>query len=494
MVDQAYNYGNGIQHYYYLQQSPSPSNVMTGASGAIAAMATSSGCGAVYASGSGHVLAGLPKIQVEAIRRVAGELALSKNFEFDHSKLCHGVDVNTSGATPWDFNRCDMGQFGDAGYQLCWGKWAISDVLGLKLRPSGDANNGVFMREGKCSNNIDLTEALCQTNGGTWNFAYCSDRSITTKAACTAPATWYAPCSVDGYLTQASCQANFGIWDSYFVKSTVNQWDLNFFESCALVDSSVKTALDAYNAAANANPSTLAQSHHDALLRSCRDALMASGTRLGKLDTEVALARNLAMRWEWMPTKAIACSGSNQTRDKVLNGLAASCMADASLNMFCDFSGNCMSSLRCNGSKEGGKCFKDGEFIGNIPGRMGFMDLKLRSGGAFELNELVQDRWNQWNFTKNKNETCESTRNMLVNSQKKADTEFVGVLKTTEKMECVVDTTAGTTTAAPGAAGTAGGNAGNSAQATNFDRAKMGDTLQKLRFRKCANLTCSEYP
>jgi hypothetical protein len=224
-----------------------------------------------------------------------------------------------------------------------------------------------------------------------------------------------------------------------------------------------------------------------------------AGNRLAKLNTEVALARGLAMRWEWMPTKAIACSASPAARAKVLNGLAASCMADASLNMFCDFSGNCMSSLRCNGSKASGKCFRDGEFVGNIPGRMGFMDLKLRSGGAFELNELVQDRWNQWNFSKNKNETCETTRNILANSQKKSDTEFVGVLKTTEKMECAVDETAATSTAGPaGSAGGAGagtpGSSGNQAQATNFDRAMMGDTLQKLRFRKCANLTCSEYP
>jgi hypothetical protein len=466
MVDQTYNYGSGVSHYYFLQQTPSPSNTM---STAISTMDASSGCGAVYPATGGHALAGLPKIQVEAIRRVAGELALSKNFEFDSSKLCHGVDVDSS----WDFNRCDSGKFGEAGYQLCWGQWAFSSVLGLAK------SGGVYTRDGQCADGTSDNEVSC-----------------TSKA----PNVWTVGtglCSNPSFITEASCITN-NTWTTALT-TTVNSWDMYFFESCAQVDSSVKTALDAYNTAANADPSTLTAAHQAKLVRSCRDALMAGGTTSAQLATEVSLARGLAMRWEWMPTKAIACSGSTDTRNKVLNGLAASCMADASLNMFCDFSGNCMSSLRCNGSKDGGKCFKDGEFIGNIPGRMGFMDLKLRTDGAFELNELVQDRWNQWNFTKNKNETCETTRNMLVNSQKKSDTEFEGMLKTTEKMDCVVDEKAGATGAAPGgAAGTVGtqgaAGAGGSAQATNFDRAKMGDTLQKLRFRKCADLTCSEYP
>lgn len=451
----------GSQSYSFLQQSPSPSKIM---SEAITTMASSSGCDSLY-SGT-HALAGVPKMQVESIRRVVSELALSKNFQYDREKICHGVD----GGASWDFNSCSSAAYGAAGYQLCWNHYQFSSTLGLTLESAGDFS-GSYKRPGRCSNAVVQTEIACAANAGTWGS--CSDGSTSD---------------------QTVCDASMASWQPTSLTTDVNQWDSYFFESCALIDSTVKAKFDSYNDDVKNNSGTLADSKA-ALVRACRDAVASGGSKAANLSKQIDLARSLAMSWEWMPTKAIACSASAVTRNKLLDGLDASCMADASLNMFCDYSGNCMSSLRCNGSKEGGKCFKDGEFIGNIPGRLGFMDLKLRSGGAFELNELVQDRWNQWSTTENKNEICEATRNILVNSQKKSASEFIGVFKTTEKMECKVDENASDTPAVNNGGNNGGTAAGtdNNAQATNFDRAKMGDTLQKLRFRKCSGPSCSEY-
>ncbi len=450
-VTQSYGDSNS---YSWLQQSAAPSDTLTGSGGAIDLMADASGCGAPYSSGP---LANIPEIQLESMRRVALEFSLSRNYQFDKDYLCHGVDTEDS----WNFNQCDSIGYGEAGYQLCWETWNFSSQLGL----SKSNTTGTFFQG--CTNPTDLTQTDCENNAGQWN-----------------------------YNTQTT---------------SISNWDAFFYESCANLDGTVKTAFDTW-AADSSN-----QTNIDGLVNACRDFLTTGGSNAINLDRQKALMKQVAMRYEWMPAKALACSApSTAAQTKILAGIENSCMADASLNMFCDYNGNCMSSLRCNGSGEGGKCYKDGEFIGLIPGRLGSMDVKLRTSGAFELSETVQDRWTQWSTTENKEETCDATRTIVLNSQKKNDDEFKAIYKTSEKMDCETKETgtcsddsyktkaecqanAATWTesqssvGAGAAAGTQTTGGGGGAQATKFERATMGDMLFNLKLRRCADSSCSEY-
>ncbi|MEZ4743614.1 MAG: hypothetical protein R3B45_14410 [Bdellovibrionota bacterium] len=541
----------------WLQQSAAPSDVM---SDAINALKDANGCSPLY-SGS-NVLAGLPEVQIESVRRVALELSLSKNYRFDTANLCHGVET----AASWTFNRCNNMSYGDNGYQLCWENYNFQSKLGMSqdytagsyyngcsnpaysdqascTNPANDSQSTWYLSGFSCSNSMYYDKFGCENSGATWqaqyqcsdgfssnetdclasttpnqwnSSGYCSDSSKLNAIDCHASkvtAVWNGSSCSNGYSTdQTSCEASLApvnTWTTNSGSSWISTWDSYFYEICAGFSDATNVA-SAYDDWMNAGKPESGYLVED-LVDSCRTYLN-SGTSAQKLAKQKNVAKQAAMRMEWMPTKAIACGApTTSIKDTLMNGLDQSCMADASLNMFCDYSGNCMSSLRCNGSGEGGKCYKDGSFVGNIPGRMGFMNLKLRSGGAFELSETKEDRWKQWNITDNKEEICDATRTMVLNSKKVGNDEFNSVFKTTEKMECVskeMGTCSDTTYTSKAECESNSGNwteisntannstsqqGSNSASATNFDRAGMGDLLKKLTFKRCADTSCSEY-
>ena len=133
------SYGSGSS-YSYLQQHIAGSDVR---STAVSQMDGASGCDATYASDSGHILAGIPKIQIESIRRIAMELALSKNYKFDESTLCEAYEPANEATF---FSSCDSLSHDDPGKQLCYTKYNFTNDLGMDYINS----HSVFGLAGTC--------------------------------------------------------------------------------------------------------------------------------------------------------------------------------------------------------------------------------------------------------------------------------------------------------------------------------------------------------
>jgi hypothetical protein len=140
------------------------------------------------------------------------------------------------------------------------------------------------------------------------------------------------------------------------------------------------------------------------------------------------------------------------------------------------------------------------------------MDLKLRVNGAFELSETKKDRWMQYNWQKNRSETCDLTRSTIINARVGGNlsnvSEFKTVYKTKEdetcegagqcsdqafatKFDCE---TAGKTWTEIQNAGSTNGTgtaAGAMDQSFQFKKQGLSDVFNRINFEKCANHDCA---
>ncbi len=197
----------------------------------------------------------------------------------------------------------------------------------------------------------------------------------------------------------------------------------------------------------------------------------------------------------WDPLRYVACSSADPTvAAEFQTGMDNTCLPQARIAYMCDNSGNCTSNLRCDGTK-GGKCLDEfGTFIGRIKSRIGVMDLKAKTDGAFEASNSVSDKWVAYDFTDNKMKACTLTNDTVLNANLAATgTSFSSFYKERVKQVCanVTDDDQGGAKGglAGGTAGMPGGQGGNSQQGTQT--VPDTDLLKKLLFTKCANETCT---
>jgi len=116
---------------------------------------------------------------------------------------------------------------------------------------------------------------------------------------------------------------------------------------------------------------------------------------------------------------SVMCTGPSEVKTEIDAILTASCMPRVRLDHICDEEGNCNRSLRCEDSKEAGKCFNgQGAFIGRLPGRHEMGRFKTQVNGAFEITSQSQTVDFRWDEDNNKPKPCKRTHAMVSKGSK----------------------------------------------------------------------------
>lgn len=194
----------------------------------------------------------------------------------------------------------------------------------------------------------------------------------------------------------------------------------------------------------------------------------------------------------WDPVRYSACTSMDTAvRAKFTTGLANTCMPSSRISYMCDNSGNCLSSLRCDGTK-GGKCVDDnGTFIGRINNRISAMNLREKTGGAFEMSSTASDKWMAWDVQTSKMKMCSLTNEVIITARMDAlGADFNSFYKEKIKQVCEEPAAGSEGEGGNNTTGTvAGGGAGG--ENKGAESLPEVDLLMKLRFKKCANETCT---
>ncbi len=435
----SYTYGSSSNTYTYswINQVPSPDNTLADA---VTFMNDNQGCSTyTYDKPGSHPFNGKIQKMVKEYRRTMLDLANTSNYYSDLTNLCGDVVVDEG---TWNFAQCQ-----DLENSMMNG----SMTGGNQQRPPG--------------------LMLCWQK---WNFSYLGlieDRDESNN--------WVSGkyrSDTDGNLKYRTVDN-----DRWFLGENCAD-DLNTFDAAVV---GVATSDPAYEAA------------KIALYHACQKTTGSiDGTDVPSLSGQIAFARQTALKWD-IPAKTLICGSSSASlTNKVLASAQNSCMPDVYLMPFCDMTGNCMEALRCPGSSSGGKCFKSGEFVGQIPGRLGLMTLKPRVNNAFEMTQISLDSWNMWNNSSQKMETCEMTSTTILNARKKSASEFDTIFKVTQNEACeeqaaATDTAGtGTTSTNTSTAGTTSAGSGGNTSGT-MAKQSLGNILKKFNFKKCAQDDCS---